>query len=270
MSTSIVKSSTSVHQLRQGFVDKMDTIDTCIGLISADDECQTLLQSIKQDLYSITQTISQLRCSITQSQEQLQRGQQMLVTVGALNARVSHMRQHMPAHLPSQQQKLERPKPNFAGMAESSNDDCCGDQPQLASVKVNGKASNSTARFLYITIQEFEDVPKYVRGRLKYEQVNEMVDDLNKALTEKYALLRRPRSKLSVPDMKLVNFLRSQNNASTKDRVFVSSDDLKRWSDVKLDSTKRSMLTVLRVARKCQEIRGPASLIRYTVPNDFF
>ena len=57
---------------------------------------------------------------------------------------------------------------------------------------------------------------RYIKGRLQYEIVNRMVEDLNKALITKYSLLRKHRSKLSISDLKLVNSLRSQNTAETK------------------------------------------------------
>ena len=50
-------------------------------------------------------------------------------------------------------------------------------------------------------------------------------------------------------------------------RMFVTGDDLRRWSGLKgVDTATRAALTLLRVAHKCQEIRGPGALVRYAVP----
>ncbi|XP_018022486.1 spindle and kinetochore-associated protein 1-like [Hyalella azteca] len=269
MSTSIVGSATSVIELQEGFKNKISTINVCVGLLSADDdEHQRLLRSVKQELYSITQNISALRSSVAEGRENLQRMKQLLVVVRSYNAQLNHMRQHLPAHLPPAAGQQERPKPSLPSVTNAAASNEIIQSALVISAKDGESVSSCPAQFAYITVEEFDEVPKYIKGRLQYGQINQMVDQMNKALAAKYALLRRPRSKLSVSEMKLVSALRSQSNEQTKGRVFVCCDDLKRWSDVKMDSTHRSMLTVLRTARKCQEIRGPASLIRYAVPVD--
>merc|ERR1739842_162766 len=106
---------------------------------------------------------------------------------------------------------------------------------------------------------------RYIRGRLQYDQVNNIVDKLNKTMETKYTLLRRPRAKASDFEMKLIAGCKKHENNETKGLYFVVDEDLKRWSSLKLDPAVRSMLTVLRTLKRLREVRGPGSLVRYAV-----
>ena len=48
-----------------------------------------------------------------------------------------------------------------------------------------------------VTPEEFDTIPKYMKGRLSAEKINEAIDELNRALSEKYKLLRQPVTKLT-------------------------------------------------------------------------
>ncbi|ROT63362.1 hypothetical protein C7M84_018767 [Penaeus vannamei] len=137
-------------------------------------------------------------------------------------------------------------------------------QEKQAPKKDSGKSSQ-TPTISYVTVKEFNDVPKYIRGRLQYDQINLAVDEVNKTLETKYALLRRPRAKLSDVDMKVAMGCRQQENQETKGLYFVVDNDIKRWSSLKLDSNGRSIMTALRTLKRIREVRGPGNLVRYAV-----
>ena len=46
-------------------------------------------------------------------------------------------------------------------------------------------------RLAYLTVQEFQSVPKYMKGRFTYDMFNQIVDEYNSALEEKYEFMRK-------------------------------------------------------------------------------
>ena len=43
---------------------------------------------------------------------------------------------------------------------------------------------------------------RYIKGRISYEQVNNAIDEIHKAITAKYKIMRLPRSAMGEPVMK--------------------------------------------------------------------
>ena len=51
------------------------------------------------------------------------------------------------------------------------------------------KSSQSIPKIRYLSVDEFEKVPKYMRGRLNYDAINASIDDFNSALEARYTFL---------------------------------------------------------------------------------
>lgn len=67
-----------------------------------------------------------------------------------------------------------------------------------ASQSTGGNGGGAAPAISAVDEGEFSTVPKYMKGRLTRERINLGVDFFNRALAEKYALLRQNPSKLSV------------------------------------------------------------------------
>jgi len=117
----------------------------------------------------------------------------------------------------------------------------------------------------YITVDEFNDIPKYMKGRLTYESLNKSVNDFNQTIESKYQFLATHSSKYSEADMKRYQVYKSQENAESSGEYFCTAQDLKLYSDLKADNTTKIVLTCLRHCKRIKEIRGPAKLIRYAI-----
>ena len=61
-----------------------------------------------------------------------------------------------------------------------------------------------------------------MKGRLTYQQVNTVIDELNKAFTAKYKLLRQKKSTLNDRNRKRYETLKMQESKDTKGSVFFS------------------------------------------------
>lgn len=117
----------------------------------------------------------------------------------------------------------------------------------------------------YITVDEFNDIPKYMKGRLTYEFLNKSVNDFNKTIASKYQLMSTHSSKYSEADLKRYQMYKSQENPESVGEFFCTTQDLKLYSDLKVDNTTKIVLTCLRHCKRIKEIRGPVKLIRYAI-----
>ncbi|KAK2555291.1 Spindle and kinetochore-associated protein 1 [Acropora cervicornis] len=154
---------------------------------------------------------------------------------------------------------------------------------------------------------------RYIKGRISYEQVNNAIDEIHKAITAKYKIMRLPRSAMGEPVMKKYKAFKeaetpetevllsnqpfsavlgknSENSSFLRSRIVYSSvgtnkgevhltqscsspqigefffidDDLKTYTQLKMDSTGRAILTMLRHCGRLGEVRGK-KLLRYVL-----
>ncbi|KAK9499922.1 hypothetical protein O3M35_002859 [Rhynocoris fuscipes] len=108
----------------------------------------------------------------------------------------------------------------------------------------------------YVSNNEFSEVPDYMKGRLKINDVNSFVDIFNKALTKKYALLKRTKNSIKLKNEldKYVKW-KGQINSDTKDLYFCTAEDFFTECGLKLGKKEFSLLTILRHLKRTREIR---------------
>ena len=123
----------------------------------------------------------------------------------------------------------------------------------------------ATHRVTHLTVEEFEKVPKYMKGRLTYDSLSVAVEEFNSAVKGKYEFLAKSLTEISLKEKKRRNILKSQDKPELKGKHFVTSDELKEFSMFKTENAKKAVITVLRHFQKIRENRGPGSTIRYVV-----
>lgn len=121
-----------------------------------------------------------------------------------------------------------------------------------------------------ITLEEFETVPKYMRGRLTREKVNGGVEFLNRVILDKYTFLRQNPAKLPPDQRQKYYDWKDCETEETVGKVFVTETDVKTalgakggpggpgvpGTTFKLDSTGRAILAIMRHCGRIKEIRG--------------
>lgn len=251
-----------------GFQDKIDTLQVCAELRGGwGGDTVIELQQLSMELQTMRQDIANYRQILATAKKDIQMAHDLQEQIKQMSLRLVHMKTNLPIHLP------HADAPACGATAVPSNlttkKNTSKDVPPNIQGKVSAKAGSGKERHVpvidYATVDEFESVPKYIRGRLQYDQVNNAVDELNKALECKYSLMSRPRSKISEVDWRIITTCKRQEIPETKGVYFVVDDDIKRWSGLKLDTAGRSTITVLRTLKRIREIRGPGSLVRFAV-----
>jgi hypothetical protein len=132
-----------------------------------------------------------------------------------------------------------------------------------SSPELKGSKSN-VDQVEFISIPEFDTVPKYMKGRVQFATMNSAVEEINTALEEKYSFMARTFVNMStISEKKKYKNYKSQENKTTTAGVhFITADDLKGAQVLKSELSRRSLLTILRHLKKIKEIRGPGSIVR--------
>ena len=117
----------------------------------------------------------------------------------------------------------------------------------------------------HLTLEEFEKVPKYMKGRLTYDSLSQAVEEFNLSLRGKYEFLGKSLNELSLKEKKKRNILKSQDKPELRGKYFLTTEELKDFTMYKTENSKKAVITILRHFQRIRENRGPGSLIRYVV-----
>jgi len=116
--------------------------------------------------------------------------------------------------------------------------------------------------------EEFELLPKYLKGRLTSSKINAFIQDFNRFLLEKYTLLLRSNpAKLSVEQRQKFFEWKATELEELDGKNFLTETDFKTKNGVgpfKFDQVARNILTILRQVGRIKEVRSPG-IIRYVI-----
>lgn len=126
------------------------------------------------------------------------------------------------------------------------------------------KPTNNVPKIRYLSLDDFATIPKYMKGRLTYDNVNNSIDEFNAALEARYEFLGRGfQAMASMALKKRYKEMKHQETRDTRGVFFVVADDLKNSSTLKTEASRRGIFTIFRHFQLIREIRGPLSLVRY-------
>ncbi|XP_009863562.1 PREDICTED: spindle and kinetochore-associated protein 1-like, partial [Apaloderma vittatum] len=99
----------------------------------------------------------------------------------------------------------------------------CAEQAKVAEPKPAKKPTKET-RFVknapLLTVEEFESIPAYMRGRITYDQINVVIKGINQAVARKYKILHQPLKSMSAPVRNLYDRFLEQETKDTKGIYF--------------------------------------------------
>ncbi|XP_078024404.1 SKA complex subunit 1 isoform X2 [Epinephelus lanceolatus] len=103
---------------------------------------------------------------------------------------------------------------------------------------------------------------KYMRGRVSYQQLNAVVQSINTAATAKYKILHQSVKTLNNHARKLHQRFKEQETSDTKGQYFVVEDDIREFTQMKVDKRFQGILNMLRHCQRLRELRG-GGITRY-------
>nr|XP_040019653.1 spindle and kinetochore-associated protein 1 [Gasterosteus aculeatus aculeatus]XP_040019654.1 spindle and kinetochore-associated protein 1 [Gasterosteus aculeatus aculeatus]XP_040019655.1 spindle and kinetochore-associated protein 1 [Gasterosteus aculeatus aculeatus] len=168
---------------------------------------------------------------------------------------VQHIQENVPVHMP----KKKCPANGGEPVVTQNNDV----QPVLSE-----NAKKTTKSFVremeVITMQEFESIPQYMKGRVPYDQLNAAVQSLNAAVSAKYKILHQSAKSLNNQTRKQRQRFKDQETKETKGHFFVVEDDIREFTRMKADKRFQGILNMLRHSQRLRELRG-GGVVRYVL-----
>ena len=171
-----------------------------------------------------------------------------------------HLSENLPTRIGSTNMNSNQVK------IETGNQGQVGKKKQMttSSNPVPKKPSNTVPKIRFLSLDEFASIPKYMKGRLGYDNVNTSIQEFNAALEARYAFLAKGfQAMASMALKKRYKEMKSNETRDTRGVFFVVADDLKNSETLKSEASRRVIFTILRHFQLIREIRGPLSLVRY-------
>nr|KAF6472464.1 spindle and kinetochore associated complex subunit 1 [Molossus molossus] len=105
----------------------------------------------------------------------------------------------------------------------------------------------------------------YMKSRLTYCQINDVIKEINKAVVSKYKILHQPKkSTMSTAVRNLYHRFTDEETKDTKGHYFIVEADIKEFTALKVDKRFHVILNILRHCRRLSEVRG-GGLTRYVI-----
>lgn len=240
--------SSSLGDVKEYFNKKVSLLNECLALKDLDPQCQSVFRNFENSVIDLRNVFQEIKNEIKRGQNQLTEMKDLLMKMECLNGRLVHVQQNFPSVLKRQPEAPVKKEKTTA-----------------AATPVISKKAKEPDQIKYLTVTEFDSVPKYMKDRLQYTQINSFIDDFNKVIIAKYTFLSKPRKLLKASDYKTRNIMKLEENDETKGLYFCTSENLKDYANIKKDKTTDKFLTILRHCKRLKEVRGPGSLKRYVI-----
>jgi len=230
------------------FTQKLSTLKHAVVLGSAvkDDEILTLADDLDTGLDSLMVDLKALRRHVQHQKTQLSQVENVKKDVTCFAERLQFAANNVPIKLSRRaiSKKIETPDAVVAPQTSNS------------AIEVQQTVAHRCTYLDFITVDEFNAVPKYMKGRMSYDKINTVIEKLDHVYVEKYKILRQKKSKLNDINRKRYEVYKLQESKDTTGVEFIVERDITDFSSLKMDSSMRSIMTILRHVNLIYEIRG--------------
>lgn len=222
--------------------------------------CDSVLRSLDKELLEIESSLSSFQAHLEKEKKLLEQGEVMQDVAKKFKERLEHIASNLPSHLPG----VEKISQRVVLKEEVATENVKKPRKTRRAKDLSSEDGFEFPKLAYLTVEEFDQIPKYIKGRTSYDQVNNAIDEIHKVITAKYKILRLPRSAMGEPVMKKYKAFKEAEIPDIEGEYFFIDDDLKTYSQMKMDSTGRAILTMLRHCGRLREVRGK-KLLRYVL-----
>ena len=265
--------STQVHDLKQS----MQLRDS--GNLSQDRSALQQLVCVDQELSLAEEKLQLLRRFMEGERAQITRMQHVMDALQAQADHCEYIQTHLPARLPGADNGdscKENANPastkqratsavtttahstasTTASSSSSSSTSSTSSATTASSSSSSASALASVVRIPYVRVEEFDSVPPYLRGRITRDHINSCIDAIHETLTQKYKILAMPRAGMGESTMKKYKAFKEVETADTKNLHFFIEEDLKLFTQFKLDPAGRGAIAILRHLNRLKEHRS--------------
>ncbi|GAB1606470.1 spindle and kinetochore-associated protein 1-like [Argonauta hians] len=248
------------------FDERLQAMDNMLNLTESKEEdwFTTYLSKIFGQLAAAEVTMAEVKKCLKDSQEALKNTHGLKEKLKDAIESAIHMNENLPDHIDCQKPEIKETLKNDSVDPDPAAvvNDSQHKSTEKAGHKRKAESEKEVKYFEYLTVAEFDAIPKYMKGRIAYKQVNNTIKELTKCFEAKYQLMSL--KKKAVPEKKKPTYdmYKAQENKETQGIYFIVDNDMKEYSSLRTDPTTRSIFVMLRHTGRLREIRG-GGLLRY-------
>lgn len=223
--------------------------------IGQDPSLRSVLGKVAYELHLLCELLNNVETEVQRQETIAKSLKELQLTVERDVKEASHLSDNIPPHLPKK-------CPNSNSVP--------GEEPPLE-VKVTAPEpakkpvkEKHIKEMELITVQDFANVPAYMKNRLTYEQINHFIEEINKAVVGKYKIMHQPLKTLNNIARKQLGRFKEEETPDTKGLFFIVDQDIKEFTQVKVDKRFHGMLSILRHCHRIREMRGKG-IVRYVI-----
>ncbi|XP_032070537.1 spindle and kinetochore-associated protein 1 [Thamnophis elegans] len=224
--------------------------------IDQDPSLKTVLSKVVHELFLLHSLLNKLEEEYHHQKRQQKQLKDLQESVERDYLEAQHLEENVPIYLPQATQG------SSIGVTLKAKEPCKTEENKPA--KKSAKISKCIREAPFITAEEFENIPAYMKGRLTYSQVNAVIAEINKAVASKYSIMRQPLKTMGNPTRNLYFRFQEEETKDTKGEYFIVEADIEQFTQLKADKRFHSILTILRHCHRVREIRG-GRLVRYAI-----
>nr|XP_004657157.2 spindle and kinetochore-associated protein 1-like [Jaculus jaculus] len=171
---------------------------------------------------------------------------------------VEHLKDNIPSHLP----QVAATQSLVNGSELNLQEPVKVKEP--VPVKKPSKEQRIIKEMPFITTDEFSGVPAYMKSRLTYCQINDVIKEINKAVASKYKIMHQPKESMNSVNRNLYHRFINEETKDTKGHYFIVEADIKEFTTLKADKSFHVILNILQYCRRLSEAGG-GGLTRYVI-----
>ncbi|EHB13388.1 Spindle and kinetochore-associated protein 1 [Heterocephalus glaber] len=219
---------------------------------------KTVLNKIGDEIIIVNELLNKLELEIQYQEQTNSSLKELCHSLEEDYKDVEHLNENIPSHLPpvTVTQNLVN------GSDLDSEEPAKVEQPE--STKKPPKEQKIIKEMLFISTDEFNGVPSYMKSRLTYCQINDVIKEINKAVVNKYKIVHQPKKSMNSVTRNLYQRFINEETKDTKGHFFIVEADIKEFTTLKADKRFHVILNILRHCRRLSEVRG-GGLTRYVI-----
>ncbi|XP_062870446.1 spindle and kinetochore-associated protein 1 [Trichomycterus rosablanca] len=240
--------------------DKISLVKRLLELraVANDPDKRAYLLKIEQDVNAMNGLLDRFERCVTQQRDLLKHLQDLDGFFQEDERNAQHLKENIPPHMPRRGQLTAAQGGPVLLPSKQSEVNSAPQEPEPPKKPLRSQIKELE----FITVQEFDSIPQYMKGRVTYDQLNAAVKNVNTAVTAKYKILQQPVKSLNNASRKLHQRFKDQETKHTKGQFFVVEEDLCELAQLKVDKRFVGMLNMLRHCQRLKELRG-GGLTRY-------
>ncbi|XP_049637532.1 spindle and kinetochore-associated protein 1 [Suncus etruscus] len=246
-----------LDQLYSYFTEKIGIIKNTLSLrnIGQEPNLKKLLDKIGDEIIVVHQLLNKLESEIQYHEQTNISLKELLDSLEENHKDVEHLKENIPPYLPQL-------TVNQNCVNESQADPGKSVPPEPT--KKPPKEQTMIKEMLFITAEEFSGIPSYMKSRLTYCQINDVIKEINTAVVSKYKILHQPKKSLNSVNRNLYHRFMDEETKDTKGHYFIVEADIKEFTTLKVDKRFHVITNILRHCRRLSEVRGKG-LTRYVI-----